>query len=98
VTAIPEGLLQYFAIREQNRAGMVQRTLEALTLRELQLVREAAVMGYVTGVRCGPHRERIPDDSPLVAEVVAACLEMPDLYPLLAAIAGNPTAPPESPR
>lgn len=87
MTVLPEHLLAYLASRDGHRAGQVDRTLANLTARERLLVREAAVMGYVTGVQAGPGRELIPKDSQIVAEVVSACLTMPDLYPLLNAVA-----------
>ncbi|WP_338675969.1 hypothetical protein V1460_25595 [Streptomyces sp. SCSIO 30461] len=39
-------------------------------------------MGYVHG-RMHPESREHPKDSAVLAEVVAACLAMPDLYPVI---------------
>jgi hypothetical protein len=82
------GLGRYFALREPERAERGARTFAALTDREVLLVREAAVMGFVRGgMHANPgSRVEPPADSAIVAEVIGACLDMPDLYPTLAAI------------
>jgi hypothetical protein len=89
-TPIEEGLLRYFAVREQQHANRRQTVLDALTDQERALVREAAVMGYVRGSLTAPHRPQIPSDQAIVAEVVDACLAMPDLYPTLAGLEAGP--------
>ena len=83
---IPTALLGYLALRSRDRAGRVRDALAALTPREQALVRDAAVMGYVRGaqaVAAGSVSGKIPADSAIVAEVVGACLSLPDLYPTL---------------
>lgn len=91
---LPDGLLRYLAERDLRRAGRVEHTLAAMTVRERRLVREAAVMGYVQGVRAVPggHNATIPPDSTILARVVGACLAFPDLYPVIGRIAdgGSP--------
>jgi hypothetical protein len=82
--SITDGLVRYLAIRDQQRADAVRDTLATMTDRERALVREAAVMGYVTGARTHAHRDRIPPDADILAEVVGACLAMDDLYPTIA--------------
>lgn len=79
-------LLDYFRVREQARADHVAEALTALTDRERALVLEAAVMGYVRGAIHGAgHRApNVPPDSAILAEVVDACLAMPNLYPTIA--------------
>lgn len=78
-------LAEYLAVRDAQRAEDVTRTLDALSPRERQLVREAAVMGYVQGVRYADAigRVTIPPDRVIVHRVVDACRAFDDLYPLL---------------
>lgn len=92
--SIPEDIVTYLADRERRRTDEMVATLRAMTPREVQLVREAAVMGYVRGALCGRTGGDIPNDSAVVAEVVNACLSMPDLYPVMDSLS-KPT-PPES--
>lgn len=94
MTDIPDGLLHYFRSREQSRGDAFRVHWDALTLRERQLVKEAAVMGYVRGSMHGAagsgHRpDPIPGDSTIVYEVVDACISMPDIYPLLGGDVGD---------
>lgn len=90
---IPAALVSYLAVRDQQRADDVQRPLDTLTPFERRLIREAAVMAYVRGSIAGrssailKREDRIPKDSAIVAEVIACCHGMSDLYPLLAAAA-----------
>ena len=75
-------LAEYLAARDRAHANQVAWALDAMTLREQRLVREAAVMGYVRGQMSGRAGEtRVPHSSVVVAEVVGAALTMPDLYP-----------------
>ena len=78
----PEGLLTYFANREQQRHEQVDTALMRRTPDELRLMREAAVMGYVQGTRAS-QGEDIPKDLAILRMVVGACLAMPDLYPMI---------------
>lgn len=87
--ALPEPLLAYFAAREAQRAEASAAFLAKLTERERRLMREAAVMGYVRG-RMHPDGEAHPKDSAVFAEVIDACLALPDLYPVIAFIANPP--------
>jgi hypothetical protein len=80
---IPESIVTYLADRERQRTDEMVATLQAMTPREVRLVREAAVMGYVRGALCGRTGGEIPNDSAVVAEVLNACLSMPDLYPVM---------------
>ena len=75
-------LLAYFETRQQQRADDRNAVLRGLTKREQQLVREAAVMGYVRGTMA-PDKD-IPDDSDVTAFVIDCCLGFPDLYPAMA--------------
>jgi hypothetical protein len=90
-TSIPGGLAQYLADRDQQRAEAVAQRLNELSPREQALVREAAVMGYVQGVRAvpGSWQQQIPHDKDIVHTVIDACRAFDDLYPLLA---GRPDA------
>lgn len=84
---IPASIVAYVADRDAKRAEGVARTLGALTPRERALVKEAAVMGYVQGVRAADaiHKVEIPPDSHILHLVVAECHGMPDLYPNISA-------------
>ncbi|MEU5163943.1 hypothetical protein AB0G74_30610 [Streptomyces sp. NPDC020875] len=75
-----EPLLAHLADREQQR---VDATLACLTDRERRLIREAAVMGYAQGQR-RPTGDLT--DAAILAQVVRACLEMPDLYPVISGV------------
>lgn len=77
---LPAELVAYFAARDAQRADAVTAVLEELTPRERHLAHDAAVMGYVLG-RMHPKDDPHPKDSAVVAEVIAACLALPDLYP-----------------
>jgi hypothetical protein len=93
MTDIDDGLMRYLAVRERARSAEVERTLAAMTLREQAMVREAAVMGHVRGVLFGAAHgrgARIPADSAMLADVISACLAMPDLYPAISGLAESP--------
>jgi hypothetical protein len=81
-----EALGRYLEARDADRRTAVHAVLQGLTEREARLVREAAVMGYVRGVQCGPHRDQIPHDAEILWEVIDACLAMPDLYPVISEV------------
>lgn len=89
--AIPDDLMvklgEMFADNQRRREERAARALETMTPRERQLVREAAVMGYVQGVRStdGGHRATIPPDSQILADVLIACASFADLYQFIAA-------------
>jgi hypothetical protein len=80
-TGMDAQILAYFGKRQQMRAGDRAAVLRGLTKREQQLVREAAVMGYVRGVMA--HSKEIPADSDVLALVIDCCLHFPDLYPAM---------------
>lgn len=85
---LPEDLVRYLARQDQQRADHVQQTLNALYPIEQRLVREAAVMGYVRGRLAGLGGEKkVPPDSEIVAEVIDACLAMPELCPVISGVA-----------
>ena len=75
------GLLAYFETRQQQHADDRNAVLSGLTRREQQLVREAAVMGYVRGTMT--QSKEIPGDSDVLALVIDCCLGFPDLYPAM---------------
>lgn len=84
MTDLPAALVTYLVNRDAARANAVRAFLDDLTDRERGLIRDAAVMGYVRG-RMHPEDEPHPKDSRVMADVLAevidACLAMPDLYP-----------------
>ncbi|MFK0182341.1 hypothetical protein ACIQVR_41025 [Streptomyces xanthochromogenes] len=86
---IPEFLIEYLAQRADDRADAVTVVLASLTDRERRLVHDAAVMGYVQGMR-HPQRERIPKNSRIVSLVVQECLAFPDLYPAITGYVPEP--------
>ncbi|WP_406170306.1 hypothetical protein OIE52_39250 [Streptomyces canus] len=77
---LPAPLLDYFALREQQRATAVQEFLDGLTEYERGLFHDAAVMGYVRG-SMHPRDAEIPLNKPIVADVINACFAFADLYP-----------------
>ena len=79
---IPPELIDYLVDRDRAREERIDQALGALTPRELALVREAAVMGYVQG-DLAPQGQAIPPDTSILRRVVSACLTVPDLYPTL---------------
>lgn len=81
-TDLPEALAAYLLKRDTARADAVNTVLTSLTDRELHLVKEAAVMGYVRGT-LHEKGEAIPKDGQILAEVIGACLALPDLYPTI---------------
>lgn len=77
-------LRRYLAIRDQQRADQVARRLGRFTDRELALVREAAVHGWVLGVlQAGGGPRHILSDSQILGRVVLGCTSQSDLYPLI---------------
>jgi hypothetical protein len=81
---LPDGLLQYIAEQDAAHATAAAKVLEeVLTQRERELVQEAAMMGWVLGMRHAdvpyPGKERV------VAAVVDACLAFSELYPAITA-------------
>jgi hypothetical protein len=77
---LPEFLISYMERQRASRADAVNAVLASLTDRERALIRDAAVMGYVRGTM-HPKGEPHPKDSAVLAEVIDACLALPDLYP-----------------
>lgn len=84
-TGIPDWLVDHLVEREQARHDAAAEVFGALTERERLLVKEAAVMGYVQGMR---HADvPIPKDSVITARVVEACLAFADQYPTISGAA-----------
>jgi hypothetical protein len=79
---LPEQLIRYLAERDAQHAEAALNLLTGLTGREYLLVKEAAVMGYVQGMR-HPREEAIPKDRQIALIVADAVLAVPDLYPTL---------------
>jgi hypothetical protein len=82
MSEIPDALATYLAARDHTRADQIADAFAALTPREKSLVWEAAVMGYVQGTQA--RHPAVPADSVIVADVIGACIAMPDLYPAIA--------------
>jgi len=80
--ALPDFLISYMEKRQAARADRVRTVLAALTGCEQALVHDAAVMGYVQGMR-HPEGEPIGKDRQTIAHVIDACLAFPDLYPAI---------------
>lgn len=76
-------LAAYLNTRAVQRTEAVDRLAANFTPRELRLIREAAVMGYVQGAMNGRHRVTIPPDEQITREVMGACLSNRDLYPTI---------------
>ncbi|MFE6868348.1 hypothetical protein ACFVFS_17500 [Kitasatospora sp. NPDC057692] len=78
---LPDALAAYYAQRETARLDAVAELLARLTERERLLVREAAVMGWVQGMR--HHDTEYPGDRQALITVVDACIAFSDLYPTI---------------
>ena len=84
MSEIPQELINYMATRDRQRDEQVTTALGWRTPAELAVMKDAAVMGYVLGTRAVGDTE-IPPDTAILRNVVAACLELPDLYPAIGA-------------
>lgn len=91
-TPVPDGsmmaaLLGVLDAEQQRRHDKGQAKLAAMTVREGQLVREAAVMGYVRGHIAGKGgMVTIPPDTWVLHHVIECCLSFPDLYPTIGSL------------
>lgn len=83
--ALPTGLVAYLAQRDALRAERIGRMWTDLTERERDLVKDAAVMGFVQGNMA--ERGKIPGDGDIVRIILGACDALPDLYPTISALA-----------
>lgn len=84
---IPANIAQYLAARDAERTNRVIKALKDLSDRERNLIREAAVMGYVQGRQSG--RGSIPGDNEILRNVILGCQDMDDLYPTISSL-GRP--------
>ncbi|MFD4912803.1 hypothetical protein ACFWNR_06225 [Streptomyces virginiae] len=80
-TAIPDFLVDYLAQRDEQRVTETLNMLADLSERELLLVKEAAVMGWVQGIRHAD--QKIPKDRQVLFTVADACRSFADLYPTI---------------
>jgi len=78
---LPVALSAYFIQRQATRRTAVTQTLDGLTERERLLVKEAAVMGWVQGMRY--HNLQYPGDRQVLNTVIDACITFSDLYPTI---------------
>jgi len=85
---LPRFLVEYLNKQDEKRIREVNDFLKKLTERELSLVSEIAVMGYVRGTMA-PKGERMPSSAHVVTEVVMAAIHEPDLYPNIAQLSGR---------
>lgn len=76
---LSDELDRYLFDQGQLRYDRVVKTLEALTLDQRKLIKEAAVMGYVLGKQAA--QAPVPQDWVILWDVVSSCLDLPDLYP-----------------
>lgn len=98
-TPVPDRLLAYLAARDERRLDAAAGKWTALTEREQQLVREAAVLAFVHGTQLGishAHSGRggtppIPGDRDIVVRVLSDVSMFPDLYPTLASLSDATT-------
>lgn len=73
MTDIPAHIADYLQVRHNQQMAKVSGLLEPLTAREISLIRDAAVMGFVRGmVHAGPTIAQCPPDSDVLAEVLYA--------------------------
>lgn len=79
--ALPGVIARYLAQRDDDRVNAVTGLLSSLTEREQLLVKDAAVMGYVQGMR--RHDLPYPGYQQVLLMVLDACLAFPDLYPTI---------------
>jgi len=91
VTTADDVIARYLAQRDASRRDAVAAILAGLTERELLLVKEAAVMGWVQGMR--HHDLDYPGDGNALITVVDACIAFSDRYPTIAAARTAPDAP-----
>jgi hypothetical protein len=80
-TDLPDAIVQLFAQRQTYRDNATAEAWNALTEREQALVKDAAVMGWVQGMR--HHDLKYPGDRQVVPIVIEACLAFADLYPAI---------------
>ena len=78
---------EHFDQSDSMRRKNVARILASLTEREALLVHDAAVMGWVQGMR--HHDQTFPGDVNAVTSVVDACLAFPEYYPTLSSPRGD---------
>lgn len=84
MTQLPEPLVAYLEQRDTDRANAVTAKLASLTDWERALIKDAAAMGYVQGMR-HPQGEEYPGDVNVLPLVIDACLSpaFADLYPAI---------------
>ncbi len=77
-----EKLMTYFKLRDEAYLREIEELASTFSERELLLVKEAAVMGYVRGKMSGPAGP-VPQDSGILREVLGAIIGSPALYPTI---------------
>ena len=81
----PDWIVDYFADRVREQDSGVDRALNTMTVRERNILLEAAVMGFVRGTLASGRQVQVPSDSTIVTQVILACRANPDLYPVITA-------------
>lgn len=91
---LPPEIVAYLQSQEEGRVETANDAMKQLTERERNILREAAVMGWVRGaMAAGGGRESIPKDIAILVEVISCCLSNSDLYPKIAAAANGELEP-----
>lgn len=86
MTDMTDDLVRYLAERDRFHAQRVEDVLARLSAFEFRLATEAAVMGWVQGFQQAKAGADDVGDFRKLPVVVDACLSMPELYPILAAL------------
>jgi hypothetical protein len=86
MTAIDDQFVRYLAERDRQRTERVDDVIGRLNGFELHLATACAVMGWVQGFRAGRGGDTDVGNFPKLPIVIAHCLSMPDLYPVIAAL------------
>ncbi|WP_369778860.1 hypothetical protein [Streptomyces sp. R33] len=79
--AVPDFLVGYLAQQDAYRFTAVNEMLRGCTEREVLLMKEAAVMGWVQGRMHAD--QKIPGDRQILFTVADACRAYADLYPTI---------------
>ena len=92
-----ELLARIVAEGQKRRADLADAMISNLTEREMWLMREASVMGFVQGaMACGGFkREDYPGDTNIFKSVLVSARDFDDLYPYIARLDDSYVSPSE---